>query len=62
VLVGKPTGGADGVIMSLRVHVGLLALDAVRVNASGVVVLSVQTSGYLIPLDALPAWEVRCGI
>ena len=30
VLVGRTTG-ADGVMMSLRVHVGTLTLDAVRV-------------------------------
>jgi hypothetical protein len=30
VLVGKTTG-ADGVMMSLRVHEGTLTLDAVRV-------------------------------
>jgi hypothetical protein len=32
-LVGRFAGGADGVMMSLRVHEGTLTLDAVAVKA-----------------------------
>lgn len=39
------TGGADGVMTSLKIHEGTLALDAVRVKTKGVVVLSAQGAG-----------------
>ena len=45
VLEGNPTGGAEGVMMSLNVQEVLLALDAVRVYAKGVVVLSTHPTG-----------------
>jgi hypothetical protein len=54
VLVGKPTGGAEGVMMSLRLQEGLAALDAVRVNVRGVVVFSIQGAAGYVTLTIRP--------